>query len=98
MDDAPDERPVRATIVASGLVQGVGYRAFTVQAAVRKRLSGGVRNLDDGRVEIEVEGRRSVIETLIGELNIGPSRAQVARVDVRWSEASGTYCDFHVWY
>lgn len=98
MDDASDERPVRATIVASGLVQGVGYRAFTAQAAVRKRLSGGVRNLDDGRVEIEVEGRRSIIETLISELKIGPSRARVEQVDVRWDEASGTYRDFHVWY
>ncbi len=98
MDDASGERPVRATIVVSGLVQGVGYRAFTLQVAARKRLSGGVRNLDDGRVEIEVEGHRSVIEALISELRIGPSGARVERVDLRWSEASGTFHDFHVWY
>lgn len=98
MNDAAGERVVRATIVVSGLVQGVGYRAFTLQVAARKRLSGGVRNLDDGRVEIEVEGARSVIEGLIKELKIGPSRARVDRVDMRWSEASGTFRDFHVWY
>lgn len=98
MADPSGEHPVRATIIVSGRVQGVGYRAFTLQAAVRKGLSGGVRNLDDGRVEIEAEGTRSMIETLIRELKIGPSRAQVEQVDVRWYEATGTDSGFHVWY
>ncbi len=98
MADPSGEHPVRATILVNGLVQGVGYRAFTIQAAVRKGLSGGVRNLDDGRVEIEVEGRKAVIDELIAELKVGPSRAQVTWIDVRWGKASGVYHDFRIRY
>jgi hypothetical protein len=49
----PSPAVVRAHIWVSGGVQGVGYRAFTQRVAVEKGLCGGVRNLEDGRVEVE---------------------------------------------
>ena len=96
-DSASDER-VRAKLLIIGHVQGVGYRAFTRHAASRRGLLGGVKNLDDGRVEAEVEGIRSVIEAMIGELKIGPPGARVQAVQVEWAPASGRFTGFQIWY
>ncbi len=88
----------RARILVRGLVQGVGYRAFAVRVATRRQLRGGVRNLDDGRVELQAEGPKDRIESLIEELRIGPPASQVAAVDVEWGNATGRFADFRVWY
>jgi acylphosphatase len=66
--------------------------------ATQRGLVGGVRNLDDGRVELDVEGSRGVIEALMAELKIGPPAARVSRVDVEWSSASERFSQFAVWY
>ena len=47
---------VRRHIYFSGRVQGVGFRFQASWAAKRLDLTGWVRNLDDGRVEMEVRG------------------------------------------
>jgi acylphosphatase len=57
-----------------------------------------VKNLEDGRVELEVEGRRDLILALIEELKIGPPAARVGTVDVEWAAATGRFEDFRVWY
>jgi len=88
---------VRARIWVSGLVQGVAYRAFTQRAASRNGLRGGVRNLDDGRVEVEVEGERQTIESLIALLRSGPSMARVQDVQVQWEPPTNRYDDFQIW-
>ncbi|OGW66826.1 MAG: hypothetical protein A3H49_01190 [Nitrospirae bacterium RIFCSPLOWO2_02_FULL_62_14] len=89
---------VRARIWVSGFVQGVAYRAFTQRAASRNGLRGGVRNLDDGRVAVEVEGERQTIESLIAALRSGPPMARVQDVQVQWEPATGQYADFRIWY
>jgi acylphosphatase len=58
---------------------------------------GGVRNLADGRVELNVEGRRTVIEALLGELKIGPPAARITTVETEWSAATGRYSNFSIW-
>jgi acylphosphatase len=92
------DEPVRAKLIVSGHVQGVGYRAFTRHAASRRGLVGGVRNLEDGRVEAEVEGMRSAIEAMIRELKIGPPGARVQAVQVEWAPASGRFSGFQIWF
>ncbi|HET9868483.1 MAG TPA: acylphosphatase, partial [Nitrospira sp.] len=72
MTDASDSTAVRARISVSGRVQGVGYRAFTVRNAVQRELVGGVKNCEDGRVELEVEGPKDRIVSLIEVLKAGP--------------------------
>jgi acylphosphatase len=89
---------VRACIWVSGLVQGVAYRAFTQRSASHHGLRGGVRNLDDGRVSVEVEGERQAIESLIASLRNGPPMAQVQDVQVRWETPTNQYGDFRIWY
>lgn len=97
MIESVDELPVRVRILVAGRVQGVGFRAFAARTATRLHLVGGVRNLADGRVELEVEGSRMVIEGLLHELKTGPPAAQVATITAEWSAASGRYSNFSIW-
>lgn len=59
---------VRKHIYFGGRVQGVGFRYQSAYHARRLGLTGWVRNLSDGRVEMEVQGRESLISQLILEL------------------------------
>jgi acylphosphatase len=98
MTDASDSTAVRARISVSGRVQGVGYRAFTVRNAVQRELVGGVKNCEDGRVELEVEGPKDRIVSLIEVLKAGPPASRVTGVQVEWLPASGRRVNFVVWY
>ena len=98
MTQSVDEMPVRVRILVGGRVQGVGFRAFAARTATRLDLVGGVRNLADSRVELEVEGRRTVIEILLRELKTGPSAAHVTKIETEWSTAIGRYSSFSIWY
>ena len=57
-----------ATVFFSGRVQGVGFRYQTLQVAKEFEVSGWVRNLPDGRVQLEVEGRPGEIKDFIAAL------------------------------
>jgi acylphosphatase len=98
MTDASDSTAVRARISVSGRVQGVGYRAFTVRNAVERKLVGGVKNCDDGRVELEAEGPKDRIVSLIEVLKAGPPASRVTAVHEEWLPASGRQADLVVWY
>lgn len=56
---------IRAHIIFSGRVQGVGFRYNAYEIAVRLELTGYVRNLHDGTVELEAQGEREKINFLI---------------------------------
>ena len=98
MAEPKESAVLRARLSVKGKVQGVGYRAFAARVASQRGLSGGVRNLDDGRVELLVEGRKDQILILIDNLKVGPPASRVTAVDVEWSQATGRFVDFHVWY
>lgn len=98
MIDASDPTAVRARISVSGRVQGVGYRAFTIRVATQRGLVGGVRNTDDGRVELEAEGPKDQILSLIEDLKVGPPASRVTKVQVEWVTATARQTDFRVWY
>ncbi len=74
---------IRRRVLISGLVQGVGYRAATVQMAQALRLGGWVRNLADGRVEAVFEGELAAVEQAIAWCHQGPPAARVSRVEAR---------------
>jgi len=63
---------MRAHIIVSGIVQGVGFRYFIYRKAVELGLRGYVKNLFDGNVEIVVEGEKDKIQILIEHAKIGP--------------------------
>ena len=72
------ERSVHATI--TGGVQGVGYRAFVEREAVRRGLSGWVRNRRDGSVEAVFAGPADAVEAMIAACKVGPRSAVVLQV------------------
>ncbi len=89
---------VRAQVLVRGIVQGVAFRAFTEQQARRRHLRGGVRNLDDGGVEVVIEGPRGDVESLIEVLRVGPPRSRVDELDVTWGTPTGQDAGFSIWY
>ena len=64
----------------SGMVQGVGYRYYTVAAAEKLRVSGFVRNLSDGRVEVFAVGTPQQHRELRTMLEQGPRFSSVSEV------------------
>jgi acylphosphatase len=86
----------RLHAVVSGRVQGVAYRYFAEKRAVSLGITGWVRNLYDGRVEVLAEGERANLETFLGELRRGPRLALVDAVDVGWAAATGEFRDFSI--
>lgn len=73
---------VARRIVVSGRVQGVGFRYFVREAALIEGAWGWVRNLPDGRVEMQLEGEREAIDRLERRVRRGPSSAAVTSVTV----------------
>ena len=84
--------------VVHGYVQGVFFRAFVSQWADELGLSGYVRNLPSGAVEVVAEGEKKQLEKLIGYLRVGPPSAKVEKVVTNWAEYSGKYSAFSVRY
>ena len=64
-----------------GRVQGVFFRAWTVQEATRRGLTGWVRNRADGSVEAVFSGRAHQVDDMIAACRLGPPRAAVSRID-----------------
>ena len=91
-----DLASIQATVY--GRVQGVFFRAFVFEKAIELGLTGYVRNLPWGGVEVNAEGERKRLEKLIERLNIGPPVAKVEEVVANWSEYSGRYPDFSIRY
>ena len=90
---------VRARAYVSGMVQGVFFRATTEEEAQRiGDLTGWVRNLPDGRVEVVCEGPKEKVERLVAWLWHGPPSSRVSGVDITYSDATGEYRDFRIAY
>ncbi len=67
-------------IFVSGRVQGVGYRSFCQRQAERLGVSGWVRNLHDGRVEVMAAGREKNLKIFISVLRKGPFLSRVDKI------------------
>jgi acylphosphatase len=87
---------VRLYAIIEGRVQGVGYRAFVMDAARALGLRGWVRNRWDENVEVVAEGERLVLEKLVAQLQRGPRAAYVTSVGQEWQDSTGEFQDFRV--
>jgi acylphosphatase len=87
---------VRLHAMLNGRVQGVGFRYFVRQQAEDLGLSGWVRNLRTGGVELVAEGERVVLEKLVAALRHGPPGARVDDVNLDWTAATGEFYSFAV--
>jgi acylphosphatase len=86
----------RAKIFISGRVQGVLFRDFTQRRASSLGVTGCVKNLSDGRVEVLAEGEKDKIIELMENLKRGPRMARVEDLDVEWEEYKGEHSGFHI--
>jgi acylphosphatase len=73
----------RVNVKIRGLVQGVGFRMFIVREAAARNLSGWTRNQPDGSVEFEAQGPAGLVDDLVRQVNIGPSKSRVTSLAVR---------------
>jgi acylphosphatase len=87
---------VRARILITGKVQGVFFRDFTRENALKLGLTGWVRNVSDGRVESIVEGEKERILQLIEKLKQGPPVAKVKEVNVGWQAPDDEFNNFSI--
>lgn len=87
---------IQAHILVSGTVQGVGFRFFTSRLARQMGLTGWVKNLPNGQVEILIEGAKGLIQTFIKDLKTGHPHARVQDIHVDWDAFSGRYQTFDV--
>jgi acylphosphatase len=88
--DGPAAR--RAHVWVSGRVQGVGFRWYTREEAMRRGLAGWVRNLPDGRVEAVFEGPPDRVASMLEWCRTGPRLAGVEgmeAVDERMAAEKG---------
>jgi len=74
----------------TGSVQGVFFRTFVKQNAEKLDVNGFVRNLEDGRVEIFLEGDTDNVDKMIEVCKKGPKHSQIRDVQIK----SETFQDF----
>lgn len=86
----------RVHVFVSGRVQGVAYRYFVERRAAEIPVTGWVRNLRDGRVEIMAEGDKADLESFLGFLRQGPRMANVDDLDILWEDYRGEYENFRI--
>ena len=69
-------------IFISGIVQGVLFRAFVKEQAENLGVNGYVRNLDDGRVEVVVEGYENEVNRMVELCKKGPAHSKVRDIEI----------------
>ncbi len=90
------EEQERLEATVRGRVQGVGFRASVQWKAQELGLSGYVRNMWDGSVEVKAEGPKDRLEKLLAYLRRGPRFAAVEAVDYRFLPALSEFSGFRI--
>lgn len=81
-ETAQSEPALVKAINVSGRVQGVWFRKNTQQQAQKRQLEGWVMNLDDGSVQVHVQGPESQVTELIEWLRRGSPLSRVDHLDI----------------
>jgi acylphosphatase len=88
----------RIHIFITGRVQGVFFRQSTRVMAIKNNVTGWIRNLDDGRVEIVAEGEESNINSLTDWCKTGPANSRVDEFELLDEDSTGEFENFDVIY
>jgi len=83
-------------IFYSGSVQGVGFRYTTKFVAAGFEVSGTVRNLPDGRVELIAEGARAELEAFRAAIRDAGLAGFIRDENVAWSDAQDDLHGFEI--
>ena len=94
--DKVEPAEVKVHVKITGRVQGVCYRWFTRDTADELGVTGWVRNLPDGSVELVAEGSREKIDQLLALCRQGPDLARVENLEIAREQASGQFDRFSI--
>ena len=83
-------------MVIRGVVQGVGFRHFIFRRATELGLSGDVRNLPDGAVEVRARGDAASVAQLLELARHGPPSARVDDVEVQSGDSASWPAGFRI--
>jgi len=93
------EGNVHLTAKVYGRVQGVCFRYFVQSKAIELGVRGYVQNLRSGNaLEVQAEGNRNKLESLITELQTGPPDAAVDHLEISWSNKLKQFREFTIQY
>ncbi|MFH1760491.1 MAG: acylphosphatase [bacterium] len=84
--------------IIKGRVQGVGFRYFSREQAVKLGLNGWVRNLYDGSVVLEVQGEENYVEEFLKRIKQGPGFGYVTDMDINNIPVLEAENDFRITY
>lgn len=82
--------------IVSGKVQGVLFRNYVQDSATELGLTGWVKNLNDGTVEVLAQGLPDTLKEFVEYLHEGSSLSNVQSVAVDWRSVRVTYDEFSV--
>lgn len=85
-------------VIFHGKVQGVGFRKFVKSKADQIGVTGYVKNLPDGTVEVVATGDKDTIERFIEEIKDGPERAVVESFDKKEIIIEVSWDEFEIRY
>lgn len=88
----------RVRIFVKGKVQGVFFRQTTKNVAEKKKVTGWVRNLKDGRVEAILEGQDVDVSEVVEWSHRGPPNAVVEDVQIINEKYKGEFSTFDILY
>jgi len=83
-------------ILYSGTVQGVGFRYNVKSVANGFEVTGTVRNLTDGRVELLAEGPKAELEAFRQGIRDSGLEHFIQKEDVMWNEAKNEFRGFEI--
>jgi acylphosphatase len=86
----------RLTIHCAGRVQGVGFRATVTGLARGYDVTGMVRNLSDGRVEVVAEGSEGELHAFLAGIDESQLAGFIRERNLAWSAATGVLRGFHI--
>jgi len=86
----------RMQVLYSGRVQGVGFRYTAKSTATGFELTGAIRNLPDGRVELIVEGAREELEAFRQAIRDAGLEGFIRDEQVNWTLATGEFRGFEI--
>ncbi len=85
-------------IFYAGRVQGVGFRFTAEETAQRLGVTGWVKNLRDGRVEMVAEAEEEILAQFLDDMRTGSMRNFIHGVEVFWANATDQFAEFDIRY
>ncbi|MCX8082526.1 MAG: acylphosphatase [bacterium] len=86
----------RLHIIIDGKVQGVGFRFYTKDIATKTGVTGWVKNLSNGKVEIVAEGSKEEIQTFLKKLKEGYLGRNITNIEEIEKAYTGTFSSFEI--